>query len=124
LGFGKSRCAADGVFQEEPRKGRHVITTNDWLPIGSVVHISERKDSLVFILGMMQADQDTGQLWDYCGLPYPTGYDGNGGYILFNKDSIDCIYFVGYQNADGLQHQSILKLFEDDFEQSKAAQGQ
>ena len=97
-----------------------MITTNQWLPIGSVVHV-EGAPSLMVVAGCMQKDAEDGRLWDYFGYPYPIGNFGEAAGAVFNKDAIDGVYFVGYQDVDGLRYQDVLEADEDEFNRQKAA---
>jgi hypothetical protein len=96
-----------------------LITTNEWLPIGSVVHVPEYGERLLCIIGCMQTDVETGKLWDYVALEFPVGYTDRDKMIMFDKNSIDCIYFLGYQDTDGMVFQSIVQLNEKSFEAAK-----
>lgn len=96
-----------------------MIQTQGWLPIGSVVHLRGREGMLV-LMSAMVADSQGGQLWDYAALPYPTGRADGEKSVLFDRDAIDCVYFVGLQDADGLRLQDMLEAQADAFEERKA----
>lgn len=96
-----------------------MITTDQWLPIGSVVHV-EGAPSLMVVAGCMQKDAEDGRLWDYFGYPYPVGNFGEGAGAVFNKDVIDGVYFIGLQDVDGLRYQDALKADEEEFNRQKA----
>lgn len=98
-----------------------MITTNEWLPIGSVVKI-EDIDELVMIIGAMQQDVDTGISWDYAALLYPQGLTDKDKNLLFNKDSIESIYYIGMQDLDGFRFQELLDSYEDKFYANKKEQ--
>jgi len=73
------------------------------LPIGSVVLL---KDSTkrVMITGVVQegVTAEGKKLYDYVGCVYPEGYMGADENFLFNTDQIDRLYFLGYQDDEGL----------------------
>lgn len=96
-----------------------MIKTDQWLPIGSVVHLKDQP-SLAFVAGCMQVDAEDGRLWDYLGYPYPLGNYGETAGMVFDKDSIDCVYFVGYQDVDGLRYQDLLDGMNAEFVAKKA----
>lgn len=98
-----------------------MILTDEWLPIGSVVHIEGEK-GLVVVIGSMQQDVESGRLWDYAGLPYPMGFTDPDQNVMFNKDSIDGVYFLGLQDAEGLRFQDMLRAYEETFYQEKNEQ--
>ena len=76
-----------------------MVNVDTWLPVGSVVHI-EGNDGLTAVTGYMQQDADKGRLWDYVGVPYPLGWSGPGRDIMFDRESIDAVYFIGLQDTD------------------------
>ena len=97
-----------------------MVETNDWLPIGSVVHV-EGRDGLVMTIACMVADADTGVLWDYAAVPYPQGVTGPRGDVLLNRESIDGVFHVGFQNADEERLQDLLKRAQLSFDEQKRA---
>lgn len=96
-----------------------MIKVDGWLPIGSVVHISG-KDGLILVVGCMQRQVDNGRLWDYLGVPYPVGLSDPNDTILFDKDGIDMVLFIGLQNSDGEKFQEYLGSKEEEFQAAKA----
>jgi len=70
-----------------------------FLPIGSVVLLKDSKRRLM-INGYLQKSNETGKVWDYCGILYPEGYLNADNLFLFNNDQIDQIYALGYQDAE------------------------
>lgn len=98
-----------------------MIETNGWLPIGSVVHVSGA-EGLYFIIGFMQQTDD-GSVWDYAGRPYPLGYLGDGEDVYFDRDAIDGVYGLGYQDIDGDQWQNYLSSVEPEYRKVKRESG-
>lgn len=96
-----------------------MLTTNEWLPIGSVVHITGRVDYTT-IVGYMQQDAETGVLWDYVGFEHPAGFLEPGHDMLFDRDSIDAVLYVGYQSFDGERMKdALIATEESSFAQAK-----
>ncbi len=67
---------------------------NEILPIGSVVKLKQR-DSIVMITGIYQVTE-SGEPYDYCGVPYPEGYCGVDYECAFNQNDIEDIVSVGF----------------------------
>lgn len=96
-----------------------MISVEGWLPIGSVVHINN-SDKLVFVAGCMQRDGSDGTVWDYFGYPYPEGNYGENSGVLFNKDSIDQVIYLGFQDVDGLRWEETLAAAQGQFDELRA----
>jgi len=71
-----------------------------FLPVGSVVLL---KDSTkrVMIIGVKQVQED-GTEWDYSGCLYPEGVQNTEDLFIFNEDQIDLLFFIGFQDNEGL----------------------
>ncbi len=95
-----------------------MITTNEWLPIGSVVHL-EGTDGLIMITAAMVGDTSTNQLWDYAGVSYPIGKARADDDVMFDRDAIDGIFYIGFQDEDGERYQDGLRMATEQFEQMK-----
>lgn len=79
------------------------------LPIGSVVLLKNSKKRVMITgFGQRQMEKPDSEIWDYCGCVYPEGYMGPDQTLLFNKDQIEKIYAVGYQDEE--QFEFIVKL--------------
>ena len=50
-----------------------MLTTTQWLPVGSVAHV-EGHENPVTVMGYFQQDVDTGRMWDYFGFNHPSGF--------------------------------------------------
>lgn len=74
----------------------------DLLPIGSVVLLKNARQKLM-IIGLVQAkpmaDGST-KLFDYLGVPFPSGFMGSETALLFNHEQIEEITFMGYVNKE------------------------
>ena len=73
-----------------------------FLPIGSVVLLKEGKKKIM-ICGRLQVSADTNRIYDYCGCLYPEGILKHDELILFQHDSIERVYFIGFQDQEGLE---------------------
>lgn len=94
-----------------------MVSTKDWLPLGSVVHI-DGYEGFFFIIGFMQMTENG--VWDYAGRPYPMGFMGEEQDVCFNKDEIDGLYYVGYQDVNAAQYQNYLRAQEPLLNELKA----
>lgn len=99
-----------------------MLTTSEWLPVGSVVHVEGLEDK-VTIMGYYQQDVETGRLWDYFGLHHPSGLLEPGHDVLFDRDSIDAVLYVGYQCFDWERMKDLLDATQEAYleEKGKAA---
>ena len=73
-----------------------------FLPIGSVGLLKEGKKKIM-ICGRLQVSADTNRIYDYCGCLYPEGILKHDELILFQHDSIERVYFIGFQDQEGLE---------------------
>jgi hypothetical protein len=96
-----------------------MIESSSWLPIGSVVHIEGYDEDPIMITACMVGLEEDGSLWDYAGIPYPEGVTTHGQDILFDKDGIDAVFYVGYQSPDGERYQDALVAAEPAFNEAK-----
>lgn len=69
----------------------------DWLPMGSVVKLSQVETPVV-IVGRMQREPGEGRAWEYAGSPYPCGFEDSSNAVLFDGDRIDHVLFLGYRS--------------------------
>ena len=75
----------------------------DLLPIGSVV-LLKGANKRVMILSRIQAPADTGDIYDYASCPYPEGIVDPENIIFFNRDDIERVYFIGFQDPEELRY--------------------
>ncbi len=59
------------------------------------------------IVGVLQRDSSSGNLWEYVGVLYPEGYVGAKDMFLFNTDAIDKIFAIGYQDTEQFEFKEI-----------------
>jgi hypothetical protein len=97
-----------------------MLTTEQWLPLGSVVHLAG-SDDLVTIFGYMQQDLNTGLVWDYFGLVHPVGFTEPGNDIMFDRDSIDGVMYLGYQDFTWEHMNDLLRKTEPSYLEAKRA---
>lgn len=80
------------------------------LPIGSVV-LLEDSTKKVMIMGLCQREvSEEETLWDYAGILFPEGYIGANKIFLFNREQIEKVYFLGYQDEEQIR---FLEMMED-----------
>ena len=77
------------------------------LPIGTVVMLKDSTKRLMVIgVCQKQTDAETETIWDYAGCVYPEGYISGDMVFLFNADSIDEVYALGFQDEEQLEFKS------------------
>ncbi len=70
------------------------------LPIGTVVLLTN-SSKRVMIIGFAQVTPDEPEkVWDYVGCAYPEGFLGPDATYVFNRDQIERVYAVGYQDEE------------------------
>ena len=52
------------------------------------------------IIGRLQANPKTKNLYDYAGCPWPEGYMDKEHCYVFNHDDIDLLYYLGMQDIE------------------------
>ncbi len=72
------------------------------LPIGSVVLLKEGKTRLM-IVGRILSDEAETAVFDYVGCIYPLGMTSGDDLYFFNRDAIERIYFIGFQDGEELK---------------------
>lgn len=78
------------------------------LPLGSVVLLTE-SNKRVMIVGRLQRQQSTGKIWDYSACFYPEGIINPSELFLFNHGQIAVVYFIGFQDREGIEFQEIIE---------------
>lgn len=69
------------------------------LPIGSVVLLKDGKKR-VMIIGVKQTDTGTDTEYDYLSVVYPEGYINPETVFFFNHESIETVFFKGYEDEE------------------------
>ncbi len=72
-----------------------------YLPIGSVV-LLKNSEKRIMITGVRQQEAGTDRIWDYSACLYPEGIIDPDRLYLFNTDQIERLYFIGFQDGEGL----------------------
>lgn len=73
----------------------------DLLPIGSVI-LLKGGEKRVMICGRIQAKAGENEIYDYSACYYPQGIIDPKSMFFFNRDAIERIYFIGFQDAEEL----------------------
>ena len=69
------------------------------LPAGSVVTLKEATRKIM-VIGILISNQDSGDLYDYVGVPYPEGYLNDEAMFLFMHEDIQKVEFIGFVNSE------------------------
>lgn len=77
------------------------------LPLGSVVTLKNASKRLM-IIGRIQKETSTKQVFDYCGVLWPEGLISSDKVYLFNEDDIQIIWFIGLQDSEEFAFRSEL----------------
>lgn len=78
-----------------------------FLPVGSVVML-KGGNKRVLITGRVVAPNTTNEIFDYSGCPFPEGVTSIEQFYCFNRDQIERIYFIGFQDPEELRLQEYL----------------
>ena len=78
------------------------------LPIGSVVLLKE-SNKRVMIVGRLQRQMGTEKVRDHSACFYPEGILDPQKMFLFNHDQIAVLYFIGFQDKEGVEFQELLE---------------
>lgn len=71
------------------------------LPIGSVV-LLKGGDKKIMVCGRIQAKEGENTIYDYSACYYPEGIVDPSSMFFFNRDAIDTVYFLVFQDKDEL----------------------
>lgn len=75
---------------------------NGVLPIGSVVQL-KNMTKRVMIIGYGARKNDEDKMWDYIVCPFPFGIVDVQKTMVCNREDIDVLYAIGYQDSEVLQ---------------------
>lgn len=75
------------------------------LPIGSVV-LLKGGDKKIMICGRIQAKDGEDAIYDYSACYYPEGIVDASSMFFFNRDAIETVYFLGFQDKEELDFRS------------------
>ena len=76
-------------------------------PIGSVVLLKGGEKRLM-VCGRIQANAADHQIYDYSGCLYPEGIVDPATMYFFNNDSIERVYFLGFQDEEEFAFSAML----------------
>ena len=76
----------------------------DLLPCGSVVKLTEG-DHYVMICGRVVLADGNDHIFDYAGCFYPEGMAGSENTLFFDRDAIESVLFIGFQDKQELDYQ-------------------
>lgn len=69
-----------------------------FLPIGTIVLLKEATKK-VMIAGFLAAEnEESKDIYDYVGFPYPEGITSSKEFLLFNHDQIKEVFYEGYKD--------------------------
>lgn len=71
------------------------------LPIGSVVLLNGG-DKKIMICGRIQAKEGEDKIYDYSACYYPEGIVDPSSMFFFDRDAIEIVYFLGFQDKEEL----------------------
>ena len=75
------------------------------LPIGSVIR-AEGGERYLMICGRIVCSEDSDTIYDYCGCLYPEGITGSDNMFFFNRDAIEQILFIGFQDPQEIEYRT------------------
>ncbi len=80
------------------------------LPLGTVVILKGGIKRLM-IIGVKQTDTSTGKEYDYLSVIYPEGFITSQTTFFFNHDSIERVFFTGYDDEERTEFLAKLEKF-------------
>ena len=84
--------------------------TKKFLPIGTVVLLKNSKKR-VMIVGLSQKQADSDKIWDFSACLYPEGIIDPEKLYLFDYDQIDQVFFIGFQDPEGINFMRKLTVY-------------
>jgi hypothetical protein len=75
------------------------------LPIGSVV-ILKGNERYLMICGRIVCTEDNDKIFDYVGCPYPEGIAKSDNMIFFDRDAVDSVVFIGFQDQQEIDYRT------------------
>lgn len=73
----------------------------DMLPIGSIIR-AEGGERYLMICGRIVCSDDSDRIYDYVGCLYPEGVAKSDSLFFFDRDAIEQVLFIGYQDEQEL----------------------
>ena len=81
---------------------KEVKRYKDMLPIGSVVRL-EGGERYLMIYGRIVCAEGSDKIYDYVSCPYPEGIAKDDDTIFFNREAIEQVLFIGFQDEQELR---------------------
>ena len=75
------------------------------LPIGSIVR-TEGAQRKLMVIGRVVTTEEKDTIFDYVGVPYPEGINDTDKMYFFNRDQIEELLFIGFQDQEAILYQS------------------
>lgn len=72
------------------------------LPLGSVVSL-KGEDKRLMVISRVASPGVGSEVFDYVGCPYPNGITAPNTIDFFNRDDIELVYFIGFQDVEELR---------------------
>ena len=83
-----------------------------FLPIGTVVLLKD-SNKRIMIIGVKQKQVGSDKIWDYSACLYPEGILDPERLFLFDTEQIERLYFIGFQDGEGMAFLSKINQLED-----------
>lgn len=80
----------------------------DLLPIGSVVLLKGGQRKLM-VVGRVVCKEDDNKIYDYIGCLYPQGILTTSELYFFNTESIENVFFIGFQDTEEMSFKGFLE---------------
>ncbi len=74
------------------------------LPIGSVIR-TEGAERKLMVIGRVVTTEENDMIFDYVGVPYPEGINDTDKLYFFNRDQIEQLLFIGFQDPEAIAFQ-------------------
>ena len=75
------------------------------LPIGSIIR-TEGAERKLMVIGRVVTTEENDMIYDYVGVPYPEGINDSDKLYFVNRDQIEELLFIGFQDQEALIYQS------------------
>lgn len=72
---------------------------NNLLPVGTIVSLRFNKGKFM-IIGFCTKEGNSGKVYDYSAVVYPTGLYSFDEVVMFNREYIKKVYYMGYQSDE------------------------
>ena len=87
--------------------GDNMKEEDTMLPLGSILRLKGAKQNVV-VIGYAVIEEGDVKPWDYLGCPYPTGVIASDQNLMFNKEDIDRVIFLGYSAEEDKKYRDTL----------------